>query len=288
MTTSKCCGSSALEAGRSEALDGCEHGVEALRTVRHRPKAHRSSDLERRGGTSPGTARGSPGDGRRTTAALVASSCGAGRSRRRHDGLSRSGRGDEQVPVVSVPSGDGDLLEQALLKRSQVKLRRWQFEPMRLQRRAVSARGTRPARTGSRSSLSQYESKTAVDLGDDIGVAQTGHADVPLQPGHQRAVREVRRPDVRRCRPSMSVEQPRLGVQPCRRHVVGHLDLDTDRRQRVERSRLGAVRVGRGHKANGTTLIAVPAQGRHAAAGPRSTARRPSGCRCVPPTGSRR
>ena len=43
---------------------------------------------------------------------------------RRHDRLARAGRGDEQVAVVAMVARELDLLEQALLERSQLELDR--------------------------------------------------------------------------------------------------------------------------------------------------------------------
>ena len=80
---------------------------------------------------------------------------------RRHDGLAGAGGGDEQVAVPPVPSSDLDLLEQPLLERTQVDLRRRQLERGRPTVRD-RVRSTNSARSyGTKSSLSQYDSKTA-------------------------------------------------------------------------------------------------------------------------------
>ena len=172
------------KAGRGEALDGCEHGIEPLRSVLGDPKL-----------TEAWIANGVP-EGRPGLLEDLLPMCDEQQSRswhRRadagvvhgcHDGLSRSGRGDEQVPVVSPQPRHGDLLEEALLKRSQVQLRRWQFEPMVLDGRLCPLEEHCPLVRLEVIAL-PVGVKDCRDLGDHIGVAQPRHSNVPLQPGHQ-------------------------------------------------------------------------------------------------------
>ena len=103
---------------RGEALNGREHEVELLRTVRSDPQlaeARISNGVaERRSGlledllAVSNKQKAGPWHGR--PQAGVVDRC--------HDGLARACGGDQEVPVASAVSGDGDLFEQPLLKRT--------------------------------------------------------------------------------------------------------------------------------------------------------------------------
>jgi hypothetical protein len=97
---------------------------------------------------------------------------------------------------------------------------------------------------------------------DHLGVADARHPHVPLQPRHHRAVRQVRRADVRRGAPAGAVEQPRLRVQARGRRVVRDPHLHTRLLERGERLELGAVRVGGGEQAHLAATVDVTLQRR--------------------------
>ena len=195
---------------------------------------------------------------------------------RRHDRLARAGCGDEEVPVPPVRARELDLLEQPLLKRHRGRSRSGCSRSVCLRLpSAPCARGTRSRSYGTKSPLSQYDVEDGGHLRDDVGVANAGDSNVPLEPGDQRRVRQVGRSDVRGRVAALPMEQPRLRVQPCRRGVVGDLDLGSERRQLVERTQLRAVRVRRRNDAQRLSVPAMPTKCVRAEAGCRSTARTP-------------
>ena len=100
------------------------------------------------------------------------------------------------------------------------------------------------------------------ELRHNVVVPCLGDADVPLETGDLRRVRQVRGPDVRRREARPPVEDPGLGMEPGRREVVGDPHVRTDGGELVERALLRRARVGRGEHAELSAVFAVAAQAR--------------------------
>ena len=181
---------------------------------------------------------------------------------RRHHGLARARGGDEQVAVMPGSAGQLDLLEEPLLKRSQLDLDRAQ------QDRVLALGGRGPLEElvvieGDEVAARPVRLEDGAHLRDDVGIPHSRDADVPFESGDHRRVREVRRADVRGRVPAPAVEEPRLGMEARGGRVVGDLDLGSERRQLVERSQFGAVRVGRGDDAKPLAGFAMSPQHVH-------------------------
>ena len=74
---------------------------------------------------------------------------------------------------------------------------------------------------------------------DDLGILRRAHAHIPFEPVDLRRVGEVRRADVGRVQSAIAMEQPRLGVEPRSRNLIGDLDSRAERDQCIEGTSLG-------------------------------------------------
>ena len=178
-----------------------------------------------------------------------------------HHRLAGSGSRDEQIAVSSVTPSDLDLLEQPLLERSQVKLGGRQLERRRVVRRPTTFARRTPRRRRSRSRRSPSRTRTLPPSSRRHPDCAARDSNVPLEPSDLSAVGQVGRPDVRRRRAALPVEDPRLGVEPSRRRVVRDPHVDTDRRQLVECPGFGAVGVRRRQQPHATPFVTVSTQG---------------------------
>ena len=179
---------------------------------------------------------------------------------RRHDRLARAGGGDEQVPVMTLRTGQRDLLEQARLERQRVQLGRRQHDPVAASL-ALQAGGELGGVVVDEILVLPVRLEDGPHLVDDVGVARGRDAHVPLETVDLRHLREVRGPDVRGREPGVAVEQPRLGVKSCAAGVVGDAHRGTCLRQRVECRPFGGAGVDRRQQPHGPARRHVPAQG---------------------------
>ena len=180
----------------------------------------------------------------------------------RHDRLARPCGGDQQVPVMSPLPRQFDLLDQAFLERFRPQLDRAQYECAAL----VGLLGL------GQEDLTVVRHKVAAvpvalehrrHLVHHIRIAHRRDADVPFEARDLRRVGQVGRSDVG-CRESgVTVEEPRLGVQPCSAGVVGDADLRTEFLELVERAGFGGVRVGCGQDPQRTARSTMRAQCLH-------------------------
>ena len=169
--------------------------------------------------------------------------------------------------MVSAQPRHLDLFKQALLERLEPDLDRTQ---RRRRLRAFGAGGELRGIERNEVAALPVRVEDAADLLEHVGVALAGDAQVPFQPGVLGLMREVRRPDERRRRAGLAVEQPGLGVQSGVGDVVGDPNLRAEVGEVAQRLELGATGVGGGEDAQGLALSAVPLQ--RSAQGVESTA----------------
>ena len=186
-----------------------------------------------RGGRSPGSGRGSPRGARRRAAAHAASCVAQPRVvERGHHGLAGAGRRRR------AGCGGGPAARDSSICSSS---RSWNGTRPQLDRaedhvRArVGPSGALAARPSNCSGVVRHEVAARpvavehrAELGDDVGVARGRDPHVPLEAGHLRRVREVRRADVGGREAGVAVEEPGLGVQPRGAEVVGDPDVGAE------------------------------------------------------------
>jgi len=247
------------DAGGREALDRREHVLEAQRPVAADPAfaerrlAQRVAERRQALVEDLGAVRDEqqPVAGERSAEPRVVD--------RGHHGLSRPGRRDDQVAPVTLVQRDRELLEQRLLERPELDLDRAEQQG---RPDAFDARAPREllAVVVDEVAPLPVAVEDGAELLDGVAIPGFGDADVPLEAGHLRGVREVGRADVRGRVAARAVEDPGLRVQARRGRVVRDADVGAESRELVERALLRAAGVRRREDAQRLAVGAVPAQ----------------------------
>ena len=187
----------------------------------------------------------------------------------RHDRLARPRGHHHQAvrPPVDLPLG-GQLVEDLALVSPRPHVERGQVDPQI--RRPTPLRGERPVEPGPLRRIRRVVRlerrvlpvlvERRPERVEQMPVRHRREPDVPLQPVEQCALRQVRRPDVRRAEPRVPVEQPRLRVQPRHPGLVRDAHLGPELRQPVDRPPLARPDVRRGDHPQPSTPAQQPRQ----------------------------
>ena len=162
-------------------------------------------------------------------------------------GLARAGGGDDEIAAMSVLALRLERLERHGLMglRSDIDQQRnveavVRRAPVTLPRqRAVEPFGIASGFVVLELWLLPVLFERGLEALDDLGILGRAHAYIPLEPLDLRRMGEVRRSDVGRVQTTFSMEQPRLGVEPRPRNLVGDFDLRAERDQCIEGASFG-------------------------------------------------
>jgi len=178
---------------------------------------------------------------------------------RRHHGLARPGRRDQQVAVAPLRPSERDLLEEALLEGLGPQLDRAQHE---LGRAGIAPRAGKKLLGDVRNEVATVPVRLehGAHFVDHARIARPRRPHVPFEAVDLRRMREVRRADVRSREARLAVEEPGLGMKTCARQIVRDAHLRPERPQLVERTPLGRAGVRRGQHPQGAPCRAMAPQ----------------------------
>ncbi len=250
-----------VDAGRREALDGCEDVLEVAGPLRAHPQLAERCVVERVAVGEPAlfedlAAMGDEQQSRPWERPGEVAVVDGG-----HHRLAGAGRGDQQVSVMTMGAGDGDALQHPLLERAECEVGRGDCR----RRPVLGLGGALPELVGLEGlevAARPVGLEDRCHLGDDVGVPGGRQADVPLQTRNHRAVGQVRGSDVGRGLPAGAIEDPCLRVEAGGGLVVRDTHVGAGIGERLERFDLGAVRIGGGEETNSAAIFEVAAKRR--------------------------